>query len=90
MDAPGEKAALLAEIEASGGHVWTVARPHGVSKSLLYNWRSAWKAAAQPARGSTPGSAGLIQFSVVADTLPDAPAMRMTAGPVGWTSGFRV
>lgn len=43
---PAEKAALLAEIEAEGGCVSVVARRHGISDSLLYNWRSAWKAAA--------------------------------------------
>jgi len=41
-----EKAALLAEVEAEGGRVSVVARRHGISNSLLYNWRSAWKAAA--------------------------------------------
>lgn len=41
-----EKAALLAEIEAEGGRVTVVARRHGISESLLYNWRSAWKMAA--------------------------------------------
>ena len=40
-----EKAALLAEVEAEGGRVSVVARRHGISDSLLYNWRSAWKAA---------------------------------------------
>jgi len=40
-----EKAALLAEVEAEGGRVSVVARRHGLSDSLLYNWRSAWKAA---------------------------------------------
>jgi transposase len=43
---PEEKSALLAEIEAEGGRVSVVARRHGISDSLLYNWRSAWKAAA--------------------------------------------
>jgi transposase len=43
---PAEKAGLLAEIEAEGGRVSVVARRHGVSDSLLYNWRSAWKAVA--------------------------------------------
>jgi transposase len=43
---PDEKAALLSEIEAEGGQVMVVARRHGISESLLYNWRSAWKAAA--------------------------------------------
>jgi len=41
-----EKAALLAEIDAEGGKVRLVARRHRVSESLLYNWRSARKAAA--------------------------------------------
>lgn len=41
-----EKAALLAEIDAAGGKVRLVARRHGISESLLYNWRSARKAAA--------------------------------------------
>ena len=41
-----EKAALLAEVEAEGGKVKLVARRHRMSESLLYNWRSAWKAAA--------------------------------------------
>lgn len=41
-----EKAALLAEVEAEGGKVKLVARRHGVSESVLYNWRSAWKMAA--------------------------------------------
>lgn len=41
-----EKAAFLAEIDAEGGKVRLVARRHGISESLLYNWRSARKAAA--------------------------------------------
>ncbi len=41
-----EKAALLAEVDAEGGKVRLVARRRGVSESLLYNWRSARKAAA--------------------------------------------
>ena len=63
----GEKAALLAEVEATGGQVSVVARRHGISKSLLYDWRSAWKAAALAGRGSASGSAGFIQLSVVAE-----------------------
>jgi transposase len=43
---PEEKAALLAEVEAEGGRVSVVARRHGISNSLIYNWRAAWKAAA--------------------------------------------
>lgn len=41
-----EKAALLAEVDAAGGKVSLVARRHRISESLLYNWRSARKAAA--------------------------------------------
>jgi transposase len=41
-----EKAALLAEIDAAGGKVRLVARRHQISESVLYNWRSARKAAA--------------------------------------------
>jgi transposase len=41
-----DKAALLAEIDAEGGKVRLVARRHRIAASLLYNWRSARKAAA--------------------------------------------
>jgi transposase len=47
-----EKAALLAEIDAEGGKVPAVARRHGLSESLLYNWRAARKAALAATRGS--------------------------------------
>ena len=77
---PQEKAALLAEVEASGGQVSVVARRHGISKSLLYNWRSAWKSAALAARGAAPRSAGFIQLGVVADPAYESPAMRMASG----------
>lgn len=75
-----EKAALLGEIEATGGRVSVVAQRHGISKSLLYNWRSASKAAALAARGAAPGSAGFIQLGVVADRSYDGRALRMAAG----------
>ena len=42
-----DKAALLAEIAAEGGRVMVVARRHGISESLLSNWRSAWKLASE-------------------------------------------
>ena len=77
---PQEKAALLAEVEATGGQVSVVARRHGISKSLLYNWRSAWKAAALVARGAAPSSAGFIQLGVVADPSYERPAIRMASG----------
>jgi transposase-like protein len=91
---PEEKAALLGKIEATGGRLAVVVQRHGISKSLLYNWRSAWKAATLAARGSAPGSAELIQLGVIADPLRGASAIRMTAGAVGhgaqaqrWRSG---
>ena len=67
-----EKAALMAEVEAAGGQVSLVARRHGVSKSLLYNWRSAWKAAASAvsAQAASAVSAGFIQLGVVTEALP--------------------
>lgn len=77
----GEKASLLAEIEAAGGQVSLVARRHGISQSLLYNWRSAWKAAALAARSSA--ASGFIQLGVVAGPSDEGPALRMAAGMVG-------
>jgi transposase len=77
---PQEKAALLAEVEATGGRVSVVARRHAISKSLLYNWRSAWKAAALVARGAAPRSAGFIQLGVVADPAYERPAIGMASG----------
>ena len=38
---PEENAALMAEVEPEGGHASVVAQRHGISKSPLYNWRSA-------------------------------------------------
>lgn len=51
---PAQKAALLDEVEAEGGKVAAVARRHGISESLLYNWRSAWQAAACAVSASEP------------------------------------
>jgi len=45
-------------VEAEGGKVKLVARRHRVSESLLYNWRSAWKAAAAAAVGPS----GSVEF----------------------------
>jgi transposase len=77
---PQEKATLLAEVQASGGQVSVVARRHGISKSLLYNWRSAWKAAALVARGAAPSSAGFIPLGVVADPSYERPSIGMASG----------
>ena len=48
-----EKATLLAEVEAEGGKIRVVAQRHGISESLLYNWRSAKKAALEGGAGSS-------------------------------------
>lgn len=63
---PEERAALLAEVEAEDGRVSVVACRHGISTNLLYNWRSAWKAAAA-ARGTAIQPAEFVQLGV-ADT----------------------
>jgi transposase len=70
---PEEKAAVLAEVEAEGGGVTVVARRHRISASLLYNWRSAWKAAAAAAR--TPATLGLRPLGVFAGAGGERPAM---------------
>jgi transposase len=78
----GEKAALLAEIEAEGGQVSLVARRHGISKSLLYNWRSACRAALAGC-SSVSGSGGFIPLGVIADPSYEGPAMRTASGARG-------
>jgi transposase-like protein len=67
-----EKAALLAEIDAEGGKVRLVARRRGVSESLLYNWRSARKAAV------AAGAAEDVQFvpvGTIQGNTPRVPAL---------------
>ncbi|MFL5257530.1 MAG: IS66-like element accessory protein TnpA [Rhodopila sp.] len=81
-----EKAALVAEVEAEGGKVRLVARRHRVSESLLYNWRSAWKAAA--AIGSS-GAVAFVPLGVLGETdnaalarlpAPEPPRSRSPGG----------
>src|SRR5580698_9575553 len=67
-----EKAALLAEIDAARGKVRLVARRHRISESLLYNWRSARKAAAV-AMGA-PEDVEFIPIGVI-----EGPATRCSA-----------
>ena len=78
---PAEKAALLAEVAAAGGRVSVVARRHGISTSLLYNWRSAWKAAAA-ARGTAIQPAEFVELGVVADASGQSGPMRLPAGAI--------
>jgi len=81
---PDEKAALMAEVEAEGGRVSVVARRHGISTSLLYNWRSAWKAAlAARATACAIGPAEFIQLGVVTDASGQSPPMPITTGAIG-------
>ena len=72
-----EKAALLAEIEAEGGRVSVVARRHGISDSLLYNWRSAWKAAAAM---RAAGPLELVPVGIIGQT-PDDPTLPPASEP---------
>jgi transposase len=68
-----EKAALLAEIDAEGGKVRLVARRRGVSESLLYNWRSARKAAAVAA--GAPEDVQFVPVGVLGGKAPGGPAL---------------
>ena len=79
---PEAKAALMAEVEAEGGQVSAVAQRHGISKSLLYNWRSAWKAAGLVARARAVPPTEFVQVGVVAEASGQGPMMPMTTGAV--------
>jgi len=68
-----EKAALLAEVDAAGGKVAIVARRHGISESLLYNWRSAQKAASVPAPDQEPMD--FVPIGVFGGAVDDRPAI---------------
>ena len=97
---PEEKAGLLAEVEAEGGRVSVVARRHGLSESLLYNWRSACKAA-RPTSKAEPVEfvpLGLIDRTsdarpaLLTAPEPPAPANSRRAGKIEieLPSGVRV
>jgi transposase len=68
-----EKAALLAEIDAEGGKVRLVARRHQISESLLYNWRSARKAAAVAI--GAPENVQFLPVGVIDSPRPASPPM---------------
>jgi transposase len=78
---PEEKAALMAEVEAEGGRILMVARRHGISKSLLYNWRSARKAAAAAKRAALP-AADFVRLGVLTTASGQSSTMPMAAGAV--------
>src|SRR5277367_7085158 len=73
-----EKAALLAEVDAEGGRVTLVARRHRISESLLYNWRSARRAAVAATNGIEPPE--FLQLGVVGRTGDDRPAVAALGG----------
>lgn len=75
-----EKAALLAEVEAEGGKVSVVARRHRISDSLLYNWRSAWKAAV--AAACAPTALEFVPLGVVGRADDVSPTMLAASVPV--------
>jgi transposase len=74
----GEKAALLAEVDAEGGRVTLVARRHRISESLLYNWRAARKAAVAAAWGIEPPE--FLQLGVVGQPYADRPSASTISG----------
>ena len=74
---PQEKATLLAEVDAEGGRVQLVARRHQMSASLLYNWRSARKAAAIAMGAQEPLT--FVPVGVVG--APVRPGAAMLAAP---------
>jgi transposase len=93
ITSPTQKAALLEEIEDEGGKVAVVARRHGISESLLYNWRSAWKAAASEANAAESvafvplgvvGEAGVARRPLLAPPEADrSPTSQASAGEAG-------
>lgn len=81
------KAALLAEVDASGGKVAVVARRHGMSESVLYNWRSARKAASA-AMGEASGL-DFVPLGVIAGMPSVGSAMAAPAELAGTPSPRR-
>lgn len=67
-----QKASLLAEVAAEGGRVAMVARRHGLSESLLYNWRAAWKAAAS---ASSPEAMQFMPVGIIDRLSEGRPAL---------------
>jgi transposase len=81
---PEQKAALLTEVEAEGGRVSVVARRHGLSESLLYNWRSALKAAS-----SMPEPVEFMPIGVLGRVNDEGPAMLAASDQASTPSGHR-
>jgi transposase len=84
---PEEKAALLAEVEAEGGRVSVVARRHGLSESLLYNWRSAWKAVS--ASSKPKPVVEFVPLGMIDRTSDARPALLTAPEPLAPTNSHR-
>ena len=84
--APEEKAALLSEVEAEGGRVAMVARRHGLSESLLYNWRSVAKASVPM---NAPESMDFRPIGVIGRPNEAAPALLVAPDPSPASGGHR-
>ena len=75
----GERAALLAELDAPGSTVPIVARRHGIAPSLLYGWRAARKAK----MGAAPTEPmEFMPLGVFGRAEDEGPAMIAAAMPV--------
>jgi len=81
-----EKAALLAEVAAEGGRVAMVARRHGLSESLLYNWRSVAKASVPT---NEPEPMEFRPIGVIGRPNEAAPALLVAPGPSPVAGGHR-
>ena len=81
-----EKAALLAEVDAENGRVAMVARRHGLSESLLYNWRSVAKA---PIPTPEPEPMEFRPIGVIGRSNGAAPALLAAPDPSPATGRHR-
>jgi len=70
-----QKATLLAEVEAEGGRVSVVAKRHGLSESLLYNWRSAGK---EKAATRPPEPLEFVPIGVFGRSMEEVPKLTTT------------
>ncbi len=61
-----EKAAVLSETDVAGANVAAVAQKHGISRSLIYNWRSARQAQAVAVMPGT-GPVNFIPIGIVGE-----------------------
>jgi transposase len=77
-----EKAAVLSETDLPGTNVAAVAQKHGISRSLIYNWRSARQAEAVAAMPGT-GPVNFIPIGIVGEAQTVAPPQPAVASSSG-------